>query len=50
MALSRVLIAVKTYPTLSNKYDDDIERTLMIEDWEIGQLFWNCLKNTKGMK
>lgn len=24
--------------------DDDIERTMMIEDWEIGQLYWNCLK------
>jgi hypothetical protein len=24
--------------------DDSIERTMMIEDWEIGQLYWNCLK------
>jgi hypothetical protein len=24
--------------------DDNIERTMMIEDWEIGQLYWNCLK------
>lgn len=24
--------------------DDGIERTMMIEDWEIGQLYWNCLK------
>lgn len=22
--------------------------TLMIEDWEIGQLFWNCLRQTDG--
>lgn len=22
--------------------------TLMIEDWEIGQLYWNCLKNSGG--
>jgi hypothetical protein len=28
--------------------DDDIERTMMIEDWEIGQLFWNCLKRYDG--
>lgn len=27
---------------------DGLERTLMIEDWEIGQLFWNCLKNHEG--
>jgi len=24
------------------------ESTLMIEDWEIGMLYWNCLKQTKG--
>ena len=28
--------------------DDNIERTMMIEDWEIGQLFWNCLKRHEG--
>ncbi len=28
--------------------DDGIERTLMIEDWELGQLYWNCLKAAKG--
>ena len=22
--------------------------TLMVEDWEIGQLYWNCLKRAKG--
>ena len=27
---------------------DGIERTMMIEDWEIGQLFWNCLKRHEG--
>lgn len=24
------------------------ESTLMIEDWEIGMLYWNCLKQAKG--
>jgi hypothetical protein len=24
------------------------ESTLMIEDWEIGALFWNCLKQSEG--
>jgi hypothetical protein len=28
--------------------DDTIERTMMIEDWEIGQLYWNCLKRHEG--
>jgi hypothetical protein len=28
--------------------EDGIERTLMIEDWEIGQLYWNCLKRHEG--
>lgn len=28
--------------------DDGIERTMMIEDWEIGQLYWNCLKKHEG--
>ena len=28
--------------------EDDVERTLMIEDWEIGALYWNCLKNHEG--
>jgi len=27
--------------------DDGIERTLMIEDWELGQLYWNCLEDAK---
>ena len=27
---------------------DGRPRTMMIEDWEIGALFWNCLKNTDG--
>lgn len=30
------------------KTEDGIERKLMIEDWELGQLFWNCLKAAKG--
>lgn len=28
--------------------DDGKERTMMIEDWEIGQLYWNCLKRHEG--
>ena len=27
---------------------DGKERKLMIEDWEIGALYWNCLKNASG--
>lgn len=32
----------------SYKFEDDEgkQSTLMIEDWEIGQLYWNCLKNS----
>lgn len=28
--------------------EDNRESRLMIEDWEIGQLFWNCLRDCKG--
>lgn len=28
--------------------EDGVERTLMIEDWELGQLYWNCLKAARG--
>ncbi len=28
--------------------DEGIESKLMIEDWEIGALYWNCLKNSDG--
>ncbi len=28
--------------------EDNKERTLMIEDWEIGQLYWNCLMGSDG--
>jgi len=28
--------------------DDGKERQLMIEDWELGQLYWNCLKSANG--
>jgi len=28
--------------------DENREATLMIEDWEIGQLYWNCLKRYDG--
>ncbi len=34
----------------SYKFEDinGRESTLMIEDWEIGALYWNCLKNCSG--
>ena len=28
--------------------EDGKKRKLMIEDWELGQLYWNCLKSAKG--
>lgn len=28
--------------------EDGKERTLMIEDWEIGALYWKCIENTDG--
>jgi hypothetical protein len=28
--------------------DDGVERTLMIEDWEIGALYWNSLRRYEG--
>jgi hypothetical protein len=28
--------------------EDGKERTLMIEDWELGALYWNCLEHAKG--
>ncbi len=28
--------------------EDNIERTIMIEDWELGALFWNSLKKANG--
>lgn len=28
--------------------EDNIERTLMIEDWEVGMLYWHCLKAANG--
>lgn len=30
--------------------EDNIERTIMIEDWEIGQLYWNCFDKHKDEK
>ncbi|ABR30965.1 hypothetical protein SU69_05665 [Thermosipho melanesiensis] len=34
------------------KFQDETGKQcrLMIEDWEIGQLFWNCLENSKNEK
>ena len=28
--------------------DEGTESTMMIEDWEIGALYWNCLKTSKS--
>jgi hypothetical protein len=28
--------------------EDNKERMLMVEDWELGALYWNCLKDAKG--
>jgi len=28
--------------------EDDKERTLMIEDWELGALYWKCLESANG--
>lgn len=28
--------------------EDGIERTLMIEDWELGELYWKCLRAANG--
>lgn len=28
--------------------DEGVSSSLMIEDWEIGALYWNCLKSTEG--
>ena len=28
--------------------DDNITRTLMVEDWELGALYWNCLRAAEG--
>lgn len=28
--------------------DDNKERTLMVEDWELGALYWKCLKDAQG--
>jgi len=27
-----------------------VDRTLMIEDWALGALYWNCLKKAHGDK
>jgi len=34
----------------SYQFEDEVgtESTLMIEDWEIGQLYWNCLAKYEG--
>ncbi|MCZ2204433.1 hypothetical protein [Bartonella sp. A05] len=46
----------KLMPKLPYKFsyrftdDEDKESTLMIEDWEIGQLYWNCLNTSNSEK
>ena len=52
-SLNREIDLVKKLPyKFSYRFKDESNResTLMIEDWEIGQLYWNCLKkeNDKG--
>jgi len=44
------LIVDKVPYKFSYKFKDcnGKESTLMIEDWEIGALYWNCLNQTKG--
>jgi hypothetical protein len=55
----KVLITVKTYPTLSAKYGELVCTAGIKEDgawvriypypfsWEVGQLYWNCVGNYK---
>jgi len=53
MARERILVTVKTYPTLSRKYGElacgqskhCFARGL---DWECGALYWKCLKSSGG--
>lgn len=46
----------KLIPKLPYKFyykfldDEGVESRLMIEDWEIGALYWNCLRNADGDK
>ncbi len=44
------LIVDKLPYKFSYRFKDCVgkESTLMIEDWEIGALFWNCLKQSEG--
>lgn len=49
--LKREFLVVDKLPyKFSYRFEDITGRssTLMIEDWEIGMLYWNCLKQTKG--
>lgn len=44
-------IVIKKLPyKFSYVFKDDVGKkaTLMIEDWELGQLYWNCLKRHEG--
>lgn len=49
--VKREFLIVKKLPyKFSYRFKDSVgkESTLMIEDWEIGALFWNCLKQSAG--
>lgn len=49
--ISKQFEVVRKVPyTFSYRFADDAgkESTMMIEDWEIGQLYWNCLKQCDG--
>jgi len=49
--LANELSVVKKLPYKFSYRFNDIqgkESTLMIEDWEIGALYWNCLRSSKG--
>lgn len=43
-------LSAKLPYTFSYKFEEEsgTVRTLMIEDWEIAQLYWNCLRDSKG--
>ncbi|MDR0566387.1 MAG: hypothetical protein LBG47_05035 [Prevotellaceae bacterium] len=43
-------LSAKVPYTFSYKLEEEsgTTRTLLIEDWEIAQLFWNCLRDNDG--
>lgn len=50
IAYERPKVVRKLPYKFSYRFTDDAgkEATLMIEDWEIGQLFWNCISRHEG--